>query len=280
VSNTSIHPNAVIDPSAVLGDDVVIDHGAFVGPNCVVGAGTHLRPYSVLVENFTLGEHNEVHEYAVLGGDPQDRKFDRAKDVGSLVIGDRNIFREHVSVNRGCGGAGPTTIGDNVFFMAGSHAGHNVKVADDVVLANCVMLAGHVRVGKGTFIGGGAGVHQFVIVGDRVMMQGHASITMHVPHYVMAAQSNDIYGLNRVGLRRCGEFTREEIMEVKDAFRVAFSEGAVDKRGVLDRALERDWGKPALAFLTFCRAALDMEAPYNRGLVSPSRAMRERALAD
>ena len=197
-----IHPAAIVEPGARLGADCEIMAGAIVTRHCV------------------LGDRVTVHPYAVLGGDPQDLRFDRAT-VSGVRIGDGTTLREHVTVNRATKAGGETTVGKNCFLLAASHVGHDCVVGDGVVIANAALLAGHVRIGDHTFVGGGAVFHQFVRVGESVMVGGMAGIGLDLPPFVMAAERNQIIGLNLVGLKR-RSFAREAIRELKEALRTVY----------------------------------------------------------
>ena len=199
---TVIHPTAIVEPGAQLGADCEIMAHAIVTRHC------------------TLGDRVVVHPFAVLGGDPQYLKFDRATPT-AVRIGSGSVIREHVTINRSIHAGQATVVGENCFFMAASHAGHDCEVGSGVVLANGALLAGHVSVGDHTFMGGGSAVHQFCRIGEGVMVAGHASITRDVAPYVMVAERDDVIGLNTVGLRRRGA-SRAVISELKQAFQAAF----------------------------------------------------------
>ncbi|MFM8618347.1 MAG: acyl-ACP--UDP-N-acetylglucosamine O-acyltransferase [Opitutaceae bacterium] len=199
---TVIHPAAIVEPGAQLGADCEIMAHAIVTRHC------------------TLGDRVVVHPFAVLGGDPQYLKFDRATPT-AVRIGAGCVIREHVTINRSIHAGQATVVGENCFFMAASHAGHDCEVGSGVVLANGALLAGHVSVGDHTFMGGGSAVHQFCRIGEGVMVAGHASITRDVAPYVMVAERDDVIGLNTVGLRRRGS-SRAAIAELKQAFQAAF----------------------------------------------------------
>lgn len=199
---TSIHPTALVEPGAQLGADCEIMAGAIVTRHCV------------------LGDRVVVHPYAVLGGDPQYLKFDRALATG-LRVGSGTVVREHVTLNRSIHSGGFTTIGENCFIMASSHVAHDCAVGNQVVFANGALLAGHVAVGDHTFFGGAAAVHQFCRIGEGVMVAGHASITRDVPHFVMVAERDDVIGFNLVGLKRRG-VAREAIAQLKQAYQAVF----------------------------------------------------------
>jgi UDP-N-acetylglucosamine acyltransferase len=162
----------------------------------------------------------------VVGGDPQYLKFDRRTPTFAKV-GDGAVIRENATVNRSIYEGKATSIGARSFLMAGSHAGHDCEVGEDVVLANNTMLAGHVTVGSFTFVGGGAGVHQFVRIGESVMIGGLARITRDLAPFTIVAERDEVSGLNLVGLRRRG-FSRDAIGELKEAFRrVYFEKGDI-----------------------------------------------------
>ena len=201
----SIHPTAIIED------------GVQLGSGCVVQAHAIIRRHTV------LGDGVVVHPFAVVGGDPQYLKFDPAT-VSGVRIGAGTVIREHVTINRSIHAGKNTIVGARCFFMANSHAGHDCILADDVVLANNVMLAGHVEVGSFTFVGGGAGVHQFVRIGEGVMVGGLTRLTKDVAPFLMVAERDEVPGFNVVGLKRRG-FGREAIRELKECFRDVFAAG-------------------------------------------------------
>jgi len=203
-----IHPTAIVEPGATLGAD------------CEIMA------YAVITRHVVLGDRVVVHPFAVVGGDPQYLKFDRASETG-VRVGAGTVIREHVTINRSILPGQATVIGAGCFLMAASHIAHDCEVADNVVLANAALLAGHVAVGANTFLGGGAAIHQFCRIGESVMVAGHASITRDVPHFTMVAERDDVIGFNVVGLKRRG-FSRVAIAELKAAFQdVYFTPGNI-----------------------------------------------------
>ena len=227
-----------IHPTAIIGDGVQL------------GAGCEVHALALIKQHSILGEGVVVHSFAVIGGDPQYLKFDPATKSG-VRIGAGSVIREHVTINRSIHADKATTVGARCFLMANSHVGHDSAVADDVVLANNVMLAGHVTVGRHTFLGGGAGFHQFCRIGESVIVSGLARIAQDIPPFTMAAERNEVIGLNLVGLKRRG-FNRETIREIKEAFRaVYFTPGNI--RNVARAALAGGAFQTAEArqFLTF-----------------------------
>lgn len=195
----------------------IIEEGVTLGAGCVVHAHAVIRRHSV------LGDGVVVHPGAVVGGDPQYLKFDPAT-VSGVRIGAGTVIREHATINRSIHAGKDTIIGARCFLMANAHAGHDCIVADDVVLANNVMLAGHVEVGSFTFVGGGAGIHQFVRIGEGVMVAGLARITKDVAPFLMVAERDEVPGFNLVGLKRRG-FSRDAIREIKEGYRAVFAGG-------------------------------------------------------
>lgn len=203
-----IHPTAIVEPGAQLGAD------------CEIMA------YAVITKHVVLGDRVVVHPFAVVGGDPQYLKFDRSTQAG-VRVGSGSVIREHVTINRSIHAGKETRVGENCFLMASSHVGHDCEVGSQVVLANAVLLAGHVSVGDFTFVGGGAAVHQFCRIGEGVMVAGNASITRDVPHFTMVAERDEVIGFNVVGLKRRG-FSRASITELKNAFHdVYFTPGNI-----------------------------------------------------
>ncbi len=240
-----IHPTAIIEPGAQLGAD------------CEVMAG------AVVTRHAVLGDRVVVHPGAVVGGDPQYLKFDRG--TPSFVrVGEGTVIREHVTLNRSIYEGQSTVIGARCFLMAGSHVGHDCALADDVVLANHAMLAGHVTVGAFTFVGGGAGIHQFVRIGESVMIGGLARITRDLASFTIVAERDEVSGLNLVGLKRRG-FPRETIRELKEAFRrVYFVAGDIRRLAAEAVASGAFSSAEAVRFLAFF-------AEGKRGFARPVR---------
>ena len=197
-----IHPTAIIE------------NGVQLGADCEVHA------YAIIKRGAVLGARVVVHSFAVVGGDPQDLKFDRVTPSGVRIGADTTI-RENVTVNRSTCPGGFTEVGEDCLLMAACHIAHDCIVGSHVVFANNVMIAGHVAIGDHAFFGGGVGIHQFCRIGENVMISGHASVTRDVPPCVMAAERDEVIGLNLLGLKRRG-FSRAAIVELKDAFRVVY----------------------------------------------------------
>ena len=260
-----IHPTAVVDPSAVLADDVEIGAGAVVESNVSLGAGTVLRPHSVVRRGTTLGKGNLVDSFAVLGGDPQDLGFDRKTDT-YVRIGDDNTFREGVTISRATKPGEATVIGNRTYWMANSHAAHDCVIGDDVVIVNAVLLAGHVVVGDRAILAGATMVHQFTWIGESVMTQGGSGTGMHVPPYSLLAGVNEIVGLNSIGLRRNPTLTNEDRKQIKEAFKLTYRSSLSPALALAEMDKAADWGTAAGKFREFVRKVVTAEKPRNRGL--------------
>jgi UDP-N-acetylglucosamine acyltransferase len=220
VSETRIHPTALVDPAAELGPGVTVGPFSVIEAGVVVGAGTEIHSHVHLFGGTSLGRDNVVHAGVFLGGAPQDLAYRGAPT--RAVIGDRNVFREGCTVHRGTDAGSETRIGDDCFFMANSHVAHNCVVADGVMLANGALLGGHVQIGDRAFVSGNAVVHQHVRVGRLAMLQGLSAASLDVPPFcVVSTGKNALAGVNVVGLRRAG-VDGEGIAAVRRAYRALF----------------------------------------------------------
>jgi UDP-N-acetylglucosamine acyltransferase len=232
----SVHPSAVVSPSARIGRDVVIGPLAVVEDDTTIGEGCEIRAHAVIRRFTTLGSHNRVHEGAVLGGEPQDVSF--GGQQSGLVIGDRNLIREGVTIHRSTRAGGTTVIGSDCFLMAYVHVGHDNRVGDRAILANNVMLAGYVEIGERAFLGGGAGVHQFCRVGRLAMVGGNAKVVQDcLPFVISDGHPARARGLNVVGLRRAG-VQAAQLRTLHEAYRLLLRSGlpgeaALEKLGAL-----------------------------------------------
>jgi UDP-N-acetylglucosamine acyltransferase len=236
-----IHPKAKLDASVQVGPYTIIDEGVEIGPECLIGPQVYLTGLT------TIGAQNRFYAGCVVGEAPQDLKY--AGQPTRLRIGDHNVFREHVTVHRSNQTAEETVIGSHGFLMANSHVAHNCRLGDYVILANGVLLAGHVTVDDRAFLSGNCIVHQFVRVGTLALMQGGAAISKDLPPYTVARGDNAICGLNTVGLRRAG-LTPAERLELKQLYRALFREGQ-NLRAAVASAQGKFSGAPAKAMLDF-----------------------------
>jgi len=265
-----IHPTAIVDPGAKIAADVEIGPYCIVEADVELGAGTVLRSHVVIRRYTTMGAGNFVDSGAVLGGEPQDYKFD-PRTVSYLRIGDRNVFRENVTISRATGENAETRVGSDTYWMGNSHAGHNVTVDDGAVLVNNAGIAGHAHVGRKAILSGGSVVHQYCWIGERTMSQGNAGASMHVPPYCMFSGVNNIASLNLVGLRRAEELTDADRRQVKDAFRLLYRAKLTPAEALKKMDAHADWGPAAAKFRDFIRKALAAKPPYNRGIMTFGR---------
>lgn len=220
-ARVSIHPSAVVSAEAELGE------GVEIGPLCVVGAGVRLGPGCKLLGSCTVlgpsvfGAENVIHPYAVLGNEPQDRSYKGEPTL--LLVGDRNIFREHVTAHRGTRkDRGETRVGSGGLFMAGTHIAHDCVIGDGVTLANNTLLGGHVRIEDHAVTGGHVAIQPFVRVGSTAFLAGGAMVERDVPPFVVAAGDRaKIRALNVVGLRRRG-VSEQGLRALREAFSIVF----------------------------------------------------------
>ena len=179
--------------------------------------------HAQLLNSVVIGAGCEIGHGAVVGGNPQDKSF-RRETASGVVIGDGEYLREHVTMHRGSQEGSQTRIGEGNFFTVGCHVGHDTTIGSNNTLANQCLLGGHVRVGNSTFIGGGAAFHQFVRVGDLCMVKGLSAVSQDVPPFVLLSGSNQVRGLNSVGMRRAG-FNIAARGSIKAAFGIMFQNG-------------------------------------------------------
>jgi len=220
----SIHPTAVIAPDAVLAADVQVGAYTVIGPGVEIGPGTRVGPHVVIQGPTRIGADNRIFQFASVGDAPQDKKY--RDEPTRLEIGDRNVVRECVTLNRGTTkDTQLTRIGNDNLFMAYSHVAHDCWVGDNCVLANCSTLAGHVHLGDWVIMGGFSGVHQFCKVGAHAFIANNAAVTRDVPPYVMTVgQPATAHSINSEGLKRRG-FTPEQIRNLRNAFRLLYRSG-------------------------------------------------------
>ncbi|PWB66353.1 MAG: acyl-[acyl-carrier-protein]--UDP-N-acetylglucosamine O-acyltransferase [Deltaproteobacteria bacterium] len=224
-----IHPSAIIDPEAQLGEGVDVGPFSVIGPKVTIGDRCSVSSHVQIASHVRMGKENRVFSFASIGAPPQDLKF---KGENTWVeIGDGNTIREYVTVNRGTAhGGGVTRLGSQTLLMAYSHIAHDCQVGDRVVVANAATLAGHVEIGAGAIIGGLVGIHQFVRIGEFAMVGALSGVPQDVPPYVTAvvarpAKGPSLYGLNLIGLKR-NKFSEEAIAALKQAYRILFRSGA------------------------------------------------------
>jgi UDP-N-acetylglucosamine acyltransferase len=217
---TLIHSTAVIHPSAQLHPTVEVGPYAVIGGHVKVGPETTIGAHAVLEGPLEIGARNQIFPGAVIGMEPQDRKYDG--ELSWVKIGDDNRIREYVTINRATGAGKETSIGNGNLLMAYVHVGHNSVIEDNVTISNSVAIAGHVHIESRSVISGVLGIHQFVHIGSFAMVGGMSRIERDVPPYMLVeGNPSRIRSLNLVGLKR-GGFTTEEFQILKKAFRILY----------------------------------------------------------
>jgi len=214
----------VVSPGAQLAEDVKVEAFSIIGPRVTIGAGSVVGPHAVVDGWTTIGERNQIFPFATIGYPPQDLSY-RGEET-QLVIGDDNIFRESVTVNRGTQrGGGVTRIGNRNLLMAYAHVAHDCIIGNNVILANATTLGGHVRVDDFAILGGIVAIHQFIRIGTYAFIGGKSGLRMDMPPYMLAfGAPGKLYGPNLVGLRRHG-FPRNTIQALKSSYRIMFRSG-------------------------------------------------------
>ena len=220
---TQVHPTAQVSAGARLGRGVTVGPFAVIGDGVVIGDETTVGPHTVLQGPADLGRRNRILGQSAIGTDPQDLKYGGEKT--SLQVGDENVIREFVTINRGTAqGGGKTTIGSRNLFMTGVHVAHDCHLGDDAILANAATLAGHVEIGNAATVGAFTGVHQFCRVGPHAFIGGYSVITRDAPPFVKTVGHRNrarTYGVNGIGLSRRG-FSEERISALRKAYRWIF----------------------------------------------------------
>ncbi|MDX1583543.1 MAG: acyl-ACP--UDP-N-acetylglucosamine O-acyltransferase [Thermoanaerobaculia bacterium] len=251
----SIHPTAIVEEGAVLAEDVTIGPWCHVGKDVVIGEGTVLGPSTRIEGPTTIGRENHFYGQASIGTDPQDLKYGGERT--ELVIGDRNRFREFVSINRGTeGGGGRTVMGNDNFMMVYSHVAHDCIVGSHVVFANGGTLAGHVEVGDHALIGAFTAIHQFCRVGNYAFTGGYTVATQDVLPFIKTVGSRPAktYGINTIGLERKG-FDAESIRALQKAYRL-LTRSRLGREEALERIESEVGDDPHVAYLVeFVRGA-------------------------
>lgn len=264
-----IHPLAVVEPGAVIGQNVSIGPFCVIEAGAVVGDGCKLASRVVVKDRTTLGANNDISEGVVLGARAQ-----HAVDTtpgGVLTIGDNNRIRENATLHRGYANDAATVIGNNNLIMVNAHIGHDCRVGSNTIIVNGAMLGGHVLVDDRAYISGGVAIHQFCRVGRLAMIGGLAKIVQDVPPYVTIEGGGitEVVGLNRVGLRRNG-FTTEDVLQLKQAYRIIYRQGL--RWSEVLQILKADFSAgPAAAFHEFLKNG-------KRGFVSERRISRKATL--
>lgn len=216
-----IHPTAVIDPQAQLGRDVEIGPYAVLGPGAMIGDGCRIGPHVVIESGVQLAEEVTLGAGVVLGGAPQDLKYEG--EPTRVVIGPRTVIREHSTVNRGTRVTGETVIGADCYLMTYVHIGHDCRVGDGVIIANATQVSGHVTIEERASISGLCALHQFITIGTYAFVGGASRLPQDIPPYLKAVGNPvELFGLNSVGLQRAG-FAPSVLRGLKRAYRFLFN---------------------------------------------------------
>jgi UDP-N-acetylglucosamine acyltransferase len=266
---TLIHPTAVIHPGANLHPTVKVGPYAVIGEHVTIGPGTDIGAHVVIDGHTTIGANNRIFPGAAIGLESQDLKYDGS--MSQVVIGDDNLIREYVTINRATDAGAATRVGSSNLFMAYSHVAHNCVVEDNVIIANSVALAGHVHIEAGARISGLVGLHQFVRVGRLAMIGGLSRISRDVPPFTLVnGNPASVRGLNQVGLQRAGLTADQEgasYRELKKAYRLVYRSGEMLSDAI---AKMEQWGQNELVahFCNFIKASQEEE---RRGLTPGSK---------
>lgn len=270
-----IHPTAIVSPRAVVHSSVEIGPFSIIEADAVIGQGCKLAGRTTIKSHTILGRDVVVGEGAVLGGLPQ--HISPPENPGRVIVGERTVIRENVTIHRAMITDGETRIGSDCLMMVGSHAAHDVRVGNRVIITNNVLLGGHVQIGDRAVLGGAAAVHQHCRVGRLAMVGACAKIVQDVPPFVLTdGEMGMIVGLNRVGLRRSG-MTREEVDSLKEAYRLIYRRGYLFDEMVATLAKEHPTG-PATELSEFFAGGKRGFAQERRS--PPKATIRIHAAAD
>lgn len=243
-----VHPTALVEAGASLGEGVEIGAFSLIGARAVIGHESKIQSHVIIEGDVRIGQRNVVSHGSVIGGPPQDLGF-AASTESRVEIGDDNVIREHCTIHRGTTEGSATTIGNANFLMAGVHVGHNCRIGKEIIIANNCLLGGYVQIDDRVFLGGGTVFHQFMHVGRLVMTQGRSGFSKDIPPFVLAADKNCVYGVNVVGLRRAG-FSASERQEIKRAFKLLYRSG-LNLKQALEKAADSDFGTSGREFFDF-----------------------------
>jgi UDP-N-acetylglucosamine acyltransferase len=221
---STIHPTAIIDPSAKLGAGVSVGPYSVIGADVTIGDNTWIGPHVVINGPTTIGADNRIHQFASIGEAPQDLKY--AGEPTRLEIGDRNTIRECVTINRGTvSGGGLTRVGSDNLLMAYIHIAHDCRIGNHVIFSNNASLAGHAHVGDYVILSGFTLVHQFCAIGDYAFTGMGSAISKDVPPYLMISGNPAApHGLNKVGLKRRG-FSEEQVRNLTRVYKILYRQG-------------------------------------------------------
>jgi len=259
---SKIHPTAIIENGAVIGENVTIGPNAFISAKSKIDDNSQIMQGAQILGNTTIGKNVRVYSYAIVGGDPQDISFKVGEEVSKVIIGDNTTIREFVTINGGSAkGDFTTRIGNNCFMMNFCHIAHDCLLYDNIILANGATLAGHIEIGSNTVVGGMTPIHQFVKIGEGCMIAGASALSQDIPPFCLAEGNRaSVRGLNLVGLRR--HETKENIILLQDAYRKIFKNPAPIKDSAFELLNSTDNEKVRV----FCQFIIDTKRgiPFER----------------
>ena len=229
----SIHPQAIIDPTATIADDVTIGPFSVIGAEVDIGPGSWIGPHVVISGPTSIGRDNKIYQFASIGDAPQDKKYDG--EPTRLEIGDRNVIREYCTISRGTvQDTGVTRIGNDNWIMAYVHIAHDCQVGNNTIFANSATLAGHVIVEDFAILGGFTLVHQFCKVGEHCFTAMNSVISKDVPPYIMVSgHMASPHGLNVEGLKRRG-FSAEALNTLRKAYKILYRSGKTLEQAITE----------------------------------------------
>ncbi len=250
---SSVHPTAIIHPGAVIGEGCEIGPWCQIGPDVVLGRNNILHANVIIMGLAQIGEANRFFAYAVIGTDPQDLKY-RGEKTG-LKIGDRNIIREFVTVNRSNQPGELTLVGNDNLLMEYVHVAHNCNLGSGCVIANSAQLAGHLVIGDQVSIGGLTAIHQFVHIGTHAFVGGASAVKKDIPPYTRGmGNPYKTVGLNSVGLLRKG-FSNQSLADIKEIYRLFYRQGLNVSQALEQLAAWSELTPEQQVFVDFVRAS-------------------------
>lgn len=250
---TNIHPTAIVSDTAQIGADVKIGPYSVIGPNVTLGDNLELKSHVVVEGHTSIGAGTLIFPFSSIGHQPQDLKYHG--EPSRLEIGERNVIREHVTMNPGTEGGGMLTkVGNECLIMVGAHVAHDCIINNNVILVNNATLGGHVLIDDWAIIGGLAAVHQFVRIGRHAMIGGKTGVEHDViPYGTVTGNRARLEGLNIVGLKRRG-FSRDEIHDIRKAYRLVFAEEGTMAERVADVVEDFSANEPVMEIIDFIRS--------------------------
>jgi UDP-N-acetylglucosamine acyltransferase len=221
---SGIHPTALVDPAAVIAQDVEIGAFSIIGPKVTISSGCWIGPHVVVTGRTTIGKNTRIFQFASMGEEPQDKKY--GGEDTELIIGDNNTIRELCTFSRGTiQGTGKTVIGNNNWIMACVHIAHDCILGDNIIMANNASLAGHVTVGDWAILSGYSLIHQFCSVGAHSLTSFASYVNQSIPPYVtVSGEKAKARGVNTEGLKRRG-YSNEQIQQVRRAYKILYRSG-------------------------------------------------------